>query len=264
MDVRLTMHSNFLSSSPAATQQKERERERKEMDLTSADHHAAAASTCPGCLSSTWLQDSTSPLLWCLALVLDTQSCVASCLVDSQRFQTQWVPDFSLLFRCWTSMFWLESPCVARRHTTLAVQDCVGTVWTCVHKAPQLSTWLWTHTFGTNSVGMTELQTSEDQAVVGMACRKPLDILKTCTHAGVINETTSTLRLLWLLMSYWEDAQSTVKSLDELPIHTVEDITQAFILLALFITIMLTFTIYILAFYWTKYNEGLRNESNSN
>lgn len=183
MDVRLTMHSNFLSSSPAATQQKERERERKEMDLTSADHHAAAASTCPGCLSSTWLQDSTSPLLWCLALVLDTQSCVASCLVDSQRFQTQWVPDFSLLFRCWTSMFWLESPCVARRHTTLAVQDCVGTVWTCVHKAPQLSTWLWTHTFGTNSVGMTELQTPEDQAVVGMPCRKPLDILQTRTHA---------------------------------------------------------------------------------
>lgn len=196
MDVRLTMHGNFLSSSPAATQQKERERERKEMDLTPADHHAAAASTCPGCLSSTWLQDSTSPLLRCLALVLDTQSCMASCLVDSQRFQSSAFCSF-VEPQC---SDW-NPPCVMHRHATPAVQDCVGRVWTCVHKAPQLSTWLWTHTFGTNSVGMTELRASEDQAVVGVACRKPVDILKTCTHARVINETTSTLGLLWLLMS---------------------------------------------------------------
>lgn len=180
------MHSNFLSSSPAATQQKERERERKEMDLTSADHHAAAASTCPGCLSSTWLQDSTSPLLWCLALVLDRQSCMASCLVDSQRFQTQWVPGWSLLFMSFLIALIGIPMCSAPRHKPGRARLCWNSLELCSQSTSALNValkplvWERTESEGRNS---KLLESSVNVAAVGMACRKPVDIMKMCTHA---------------------------------------------------------------------------------
>lgn len=69
MDVRLTMHSNFLSSSPAATQQKEREREREKrwisLLLTTMQlllQHAQDASALPD--RRTPLALSSDVLLW--------------------------------------------------------------------------------------------------------------------------------------------------------------------------------------------------------
>lgn len=46
------------------------------------------------------------------------------------------------------------------------MQECVGTVWTCVHKALELSMWL--RMFGTVRVGMTELVSFEDPAAMKM------------------------------------------------------------------------------------------------
>lgn len=109
------------------------------MDLTPADHHAAAASTCPGCLSSTWLQDSTSPLLWCLALVFDRQSCMASCLVDSQRFQTQWVPGLSLFFMSFLIALIGIPMCSAPRHKPGRARLCWNSLDLCSQSTSALS-----------------------------------------------------------------------------------------------------------------------------